>query len=300
MSDPSRLKQDLRVPMRVVTRATGLSADVIRAWERRYGAIDPDRTEGKARRYSAAEVERLIKLRDAVALGHAIGDVARLPEGLLAELVSSRSLQNRPAGFIDGYLALISKLDLAGAEALLARESQLRSMRDFVVLVAAPLLHEVGERWHRGVLTIASEHAVSAQLRALLQAWLRTATSAPGAKRIVFSTPPTYTHELGALMAAVLAAGKGARILYLGADMPLEELEVARSEAGASLIVLSVIPGQDRAALERKALLRLASGGDVWLGAPAEVGFAPMAGVRIFSDWLEYELALEHWLAQST
>ena len=73
--------------MRVVVRLTGLSADTLRAWERRYAAIAPGRTVGNARRYTEAQVRRLELLREAVSRGHAIGDVVELDDAAIAQLV---------------------------------------------------------------------------------------------------------------------------------------------------------------------------------------------------------------------
>ena len=78
--------------MRVVTRMTGLSADTIRAWERRYGAVVPARTDGNTRRYSASDVRRLGLLKEATDRGHRIGDIAKLSEGELAEIAGSADL----------------------------------------------------------------------------------------------------------------------------------------------------------------------------------------------------------------
>ena len=85
-------------PMRVVTRMTGLSADVVRAWERRYGAIEPGRTDGNARRYSHADIARLTRLRDAVSQGHSIGEVSRLSNEALDALADRQRELERPAG----------------------------------------------------------------------------------------------------------------------------------------------------------------------------------------------------------
>ena len=222
-------------PMRVVTRMTGLSADVVRVWERRYAAITPDRTDGNARRYSAGDIERLTCLRDAIAAGHSIGAIAKLPDAALRALAQPANAASVTSPTLEPYLDAIERLDMPRAEAILARASQLLGPRQVVLELVLPLLRAVGDRWHAGDMSVAQEHAVSAQVRAHLATLIRTMVLPAGAPRMVFATPAGHRHEMGAQMAAVLAAARGVSPVYLGPDVPFEELAVAceRARPGA-------------------------------------------------------------------
>jgi len=296
MSKPPETEDGRTFPMRVVTRMTGLSADVVRVWERRHQAIEPDRTEGNARRYSAADITRLARLRDAVAAGHSISSIARLSDERLADI--SRDLARsvpQPVAY-EAYLDAIVQLELARAEAILNRHAQLVRPRELVLEFIAPLLRDVGERWHDGRFTIPQEHAVSSQVRTLLSTLVRSASLPVGAPRIVVATPPGQRHELGAQMAAVLATERGVAPVYLGADVPWADLAPACKTAGAKVLLITALIASPESArrAENCALETLAKDVEVWVGAPAGHPFHRVDGVRGLPDFAAYEAALTH------
>jgi Predicted cobalamin binding protein len=107
-----------------------------------------------------------------------------------------------------------------------------------------PLLFRLGEDWRRGEMGIHHEHMASSIVRALLDS-LREANGAGfGGPAIVVSTPPGETHELGALMAAVIAAAEGCRVTYLGPNLPLEEIAAAARAVRARAVALSFVHGE--------------------------------------------------------
>ena len=286
-------------PMRVVTRMTGLTADVVRVWERRYGAITPARTEGNARRYSSHDIERLTRLRDAIAAGHSIGDIANLADARLTALAASRDAITETRPILAPYLEAMSELDLPRGEALLARASQLLGPRAMVLDVVLPLLREVGDRYAAGSLTVAEEHAVSAQIRAHLAILLRTTVLPAGAPRMVFGTPPGHRHELGAMMAAVLASARGVSPIYLGPDVPFEEVEGACVRSRAAVAVLSVLIVHESAVDRRRELRateKLAERIETWVGAPPGHPLLRAIGIRPMTDFGALEAALTHRL----
>jgi methanogenic corrinoid protein MtbC1 len=195
------------------------------------------------------------------------------------------------------YLEAIERLDMPRAEAILARASQLLGPRQVVHELVIPLLREVGERWHAGDLSIAQEHAVSAQVRAHLATLVRNTALPTGAPRMIFATPPGHRHEMGALMAAVLASSRGVSPVYLGPDVPFEELALACKRARAEVVVLSVLLEKSDP-LERrrevKGLEALSQDVEVWLGAPAGHPALEASGIRPMNDFLAFEAALTH------
>jgi len=225
-----------------VARLTGLSDHAIRAWERRYGAVRPRRTPGGTRRYTEREVGRLRRLRAAVEAGHRIGDVAELDDAALERLVArapgpGESAAPRPPG--QELLEAADALDLRRLESLLTMEMHTLGPATFAREVAAPLLRKLGERWERGESSVAAEHLASSVVRSLLGAALR-AGGGPG-PRILFTTPEGERHELGSLIAAVVAVGAGADVAYLGPDLPVDELVAAAERLRPAAVALSAV-----------------------------------------------------------
>jgi DNA-binding transcriptional MerR regulator/methylmalonyl-CoA mutase cobalamin-binding subunit len=259
-----------------VARATGLSAHVLRAWERRYGAIEPRRTAGGTRRYTESELRRLLLLRRALAAGHAIGAVARLPASTIERMLEE-SEPPRPSA-TQGVLAALQRLDGREAERLLAMHLAALGPRAFAYEIAIPLLQEVGRRWERGELSVAAEHLGSSLARSLLGTALRASDGAARGPALLFSTPSGERHEFGLLVGALLAAASGVQVVYLGPDLPAGEVAEAARTLGAGVVVIGVVALHRRDTQRYVDELRrsLPAETEVWVGgatgADVEVG----------------------------
>jgi DNA-binding transcriptional MerR regulator/methylmalonyl-CoA mutase cobalamin-binding subunit len=245
-----------------VARLSGLSTHVIRVWERRYAVLAPDRTPGGARLYDDADVERLRFLKRAVDAGHPIGTLAELSNEELAHLVavappraSSKAGTDR---FVDEIVGAASDFDEPRAERALASAARALSPRSLVVDVFGPALKRIGDEWASGKLCVASEHLGSMLIRHRLGALLteHQPTSGGGAP-VLAATPSGELHELGALLAAVITALHGQRVLYLGANLPPSQIAEAARGSRARAVLLSIVALDKRAAVrEVKALMR--------------------------------------------
>jgi DNA-binding transcriptional MerR regulator len=257
--------------MRTVMRRTGLTADTIRVWERRYGVVVPLRTGGNARRYSESDVQRLLSLREGVASGRSIGELARLSIDDLASLasVSPQAAHGESTSLVARYLDALRAFDVSTAEDLLSR-CLLLAPSALVFEVAVPVLRALGNGWENGSVSIAEEHLATFQLRTLFAAALGGKRAARGAPAVVFAAPEGHAHELGVLMAATLALEHGLRPVCLGANTPTAELVLAARRTSASLIVLGIartMEGAEQRALARS-LARIPATLDLWLGVP--------------------------------
>lgn len=246
-----------RHPIRVVARRTGISLHVLRAWERRYGVVVPARTDGGQRLYSNADIARLKLLREAVEAGRAISQVADVPDDELAALVAqdrtgavAGPAERVGAGIAPGGAAAAAvsacveaaeRLDLETLHRVLLRSVVSLLPRDFIEQVVAPLLHEVGERWHRGELQPAHEHAVSVVVGRVLSFLLSAYEPEPGAPTVVTTTVAGEVHEFGAMLASVLAAEAGWRVVYLGPSLPAAEIARAAATSAAVVVAVSVV-----------------------------------------------------------
>jgi DNA-binding transcriptional MerR regulator/methylmalonyl-CoA mutase cobalamin-binding subunit len=244
---------DKQHPIQVVVRRTGLTADVLRAWERRYGVVEPGRSPTGRRLYSDDDIERLRLLRRATLSGRSIGQVSELPTAELVRLIRDDEAEEARApepaperGDAARQLQLdaleaAEAMDAGRLERLLRRATTALGAERALEAVAAPVLTEVGDRWQAGELSIAHEHLVSAVIRQVVGDLLRGASDDPDRPLAVFATPAGERHEFGALMAAVIAATRGWRVLYLGADIPAAEIARAAQRHRPRLVAVSVV-----------------------------------------------------------
>jgi methylmalonyl-CoA mutase cobalamin-binding subunit len=279
----------LRYPIRAVSKMTGVSVDTLRAWERRYRVVEPARDE-RGRMYSEEDVERLRLLRQAVGLGHAIGRVAPLTTEELRVLLArgaGRVPESGPTMPADlGALqAAVERFDAQGLRRELSRLAALLPPRALAREVALPLLHRVGEAWHEGKLGVAQEHLVTAEVRSLIGALARLDQVPDGAPRILFGTPTGEAHEIGTLVAALLAAGSGFAVYYLGPALPAHDLAGAARRTAARAVVLGVTASQGAEGVLadlREADRSLPAGVALWIGGTAAAALrAGLEGTRV-------------------
>ncbi len=239
----------VQYPIRAAANLTGLSIDTLRAWERRYQAVTPIRAE-RGRVYGEKEIRRLILLRDAVARGHAIGQVAALEDSALEKLLRGpvpAAKKPKPESAVqtvsDALLpvvAAIESFDYATANFQLGRLAALLPVDRLVNEVVFPLMKLVGERWQGGTLSIAQEHMTSSILRNLLGGLVRLNTSSTPSQRILFATPSGEMHEFGILASAMLAVADGFEVLYLGSSLPAMEIVAAAEQTSPRAVVLGI------------------------------------------------------------
>jgi DNA-binding transcriptional MerR regulator/methylmalonyl-CoA mutase cobalamin-binding subunit len=247
-------------PIRVVARRTGLSAHVIRAWERRYGAVEPKRTKTERRVYSTEDLERLLLLRRATLGGRSIGQIAKLSNAELKRIVEedeaatarvepSPRLSEAPRAraaldgseFLKAAMDAAGRLDTAELVGALDRASVALSRPALMEQVIVPLMQRIGDAWRDGSLRVAHEHLASAIVRSFvgnLNGAFNTPSLAPA---MVVTTPAGQLHEIGALLAAAAALSDGWRVTYLGPSLPASEIAAAVAQTKASVVALSVI-----------------------------------------------------------
>jgi DNA-binding transcriptional MerR regulator len=255
-----------RYPIRVVSRMTGIAVDTLRAWERRYQAVVPDRGE-RGRTYTDRHVDRLKQLSVLVAEGHAIGSIAGLSDAELRRLRRGSDAAARPVEPVvdlEPLFRAMRRYDLEAIDTLFYRHSLLLPPTQLIFNVVIPALRETGAQWEAGTISPAHEHLVSGIIRGILGGILR-AMPRPGASRVVFATPSGERHELGLLCGAILAASAGYSVLFLGPDLPAADIAHAVRKSEAKALVLSgTAPGIDYAAL--RSFTKLPASVDIWVG----------------------------------
>lgn len=239
--------------LQAVARATGLSGHVLRAWEKRYGAVRPARSKAGQRRYTEADVQRLILLERATRAGHPISTVVSRPDAELQRLLhggagpkTAQVIAATEEEFRDACIRAVRAMD----EPALARGLECALMRlgyhGLLARVVAPLAEEIGEQWRQGGITAAHEHFFSAVARTFLGTAAQQFAPPADAPVLIAATPAGQHHELGAFMAGVLATHLGWRAIYLGPSLPAAEIAAAVVQAEANALVLSIVyPGDD-------------------------------------------------------
>lgn len=311
------MTEEKRHPIEVVSRRTGLSKDLLRAWERRYGAVRPARSSGGRRLYSDGDVERLLLLRRATGAGRRIKTVVALEPEQLASLVredeaareASRTqpesaVASAEADYVRAALAAVEKLDSAQLAVLLDRAAAALGTEAFATGVAGPLLREVGDGWHRGSLSPRHEHLASAALRGVLTRLAGVGEITPDAPGIVVATPAGQSHEFGALLIAAIAASRGWRVTYLGSDLPASDIAETVAATGARAVALSLVypAGDPHVASELRELRRsLPSETELLLGGRCAQSYAADladAEARLVLDLAEFCTSLEKLAAE--
>jgi DNA-binding transcriptional MerR regulator/methylmalonyl-CoA mutase cobalamin-binding subunit len=285
---------ELTYPLRTAARLTGLSPELIRAWEGRHGVVTPQRTPGGTRRYTAADLERLQLVKAAVDAGHRIGQVAHLSNAELAERAARPDAGDGAA--IEDILQALDALDVVEAHRLLSMRFLAVGPVRFAHELALPLVREIGNRWAGHDLGIASEHLGSAVLRSMFGSSLLPDAAARMGPKVVFGTPAGERHELGLQMAALTAMGAGANPVYLGSELPVEDFLSAAEKTGAAAVGLSVVTLPVDAANRTVAALRGGLPGSVhlWVGGARASDLARIGGVECIDslDALEQRVAL--------
>ena len=276
---------------------TGLTPDLLRAWERRYGVVQPGRDANGNRVYSEGDVARLSLLAKAVALGHPIHRAAHLSLPELERIASEArqdDLERLAPRIVARVLEAIEAYRPDRCDEALALALATLSPSDAVRHVLSPLLHEIGDGWHRGQLSAAQEHLFSASVERLLMATIHTSLKTPRGPAILFGTPSGERHALGSLEAAFLAASRGLRCFYLGPDLPPDELAEAARRLKVAVVALSVVTranGEQYARQIEQLSTLLPADTAIWIGGYTttvlEPGSVP-ANCTLFSTLDDY------------
>jgi MerR family transcriptional regulator, light-induced transcriptional regulator len=248
-----------------LSRRTGVSAELLRAWERRYGLLQPTRTGGGFRLYSPADERRVSLMRSHLQHGMSAAEAARLT---LAEADGGTRDDDEPVLQRRAQELRRALDDLNEGAAQSALDSVLAEFSTETVLtdLVLPYLHELGERWASGEASVGQEHFASQLIRGRLLGLARGWDRGAG-PRALLACGPGEQHDIGLIAFGVALRARGWRITYLGQDTPLETLaESARSLGPLAIVISSVSP--DRLSRSGSELRRLAGIAHVWLAGP--------------------------------
>ena len=298
----SRTKQgNPSYPIAAVERDVGLSKDVLRVWERRYGFPSPARDPTGDRLYSLDQVDQLRLVKRLMDQGHRPGQLLARSAAQLQALVASRpraeGLDDPVAGGLGELLDQVTGGDhetlVQSLQQRLAREGLARFVQD----TAAPLSAQVGLDWQEGRLQVFEEHQFTEALARVLRQAIASLPSGR-APRVLLTSVPNEPHALGLLMAEAMLALEGAHCISLGTQTPLPDIVRGAEAHRADVVALSFsaafprrrIPGllaELRQALPRRTRL--------WAGGAGVSRVSGPAGVELTGTWPDALAALDRW-----
>jgi len=260
------MSSEYKYPIKVVSQMTGLSVHVIRAWEKRYNVVEPDRTDTNRRLYSEEDIEKLRLLNDASHLGHNIGSLAALSLSELKNLLAkersnlpetkvglnSFSSINTVEEILTECIETVKDYDAKKLESILLNASAKLTQPVLIEEVVIPLVYKIGDMWHEGEIRVANEHLASSVIRSFLFNLLESYPSNNSAPVLISATPRGQEHELGALIAGVVAAASGWKVVYLGANLPAEEVGAVVSYLNAKVVAISLVYPSDDPSLPKE------------------------------------------------
>jgi MerR family transcriptional regulator, light-induced transcriptional regulator len=226
-----------------LAKRTGVSPELLRAWEQRYGLLQPTRTPGGFRLYSTGDEARVQRMQSLVSGGLAAAQAARLVLSGGEPEPRTDSGSAAPLEEAAGNLsAALDRLDEQAANSALDRLFSAYTVETVLQEVVLPYLHRLGERWEAGEVSVAQEHFASNLLRGRLLGLAQGWGQGQGPLAILACVPGEH-HELGLLVFGVALRRRGWRITYLGTDSPIGAIaDIARSLAPAVVVLLSINP----------------------------------------------------------
>ncbi len=236
-----------------VAKLTGLSKDVIRVWERRYGLVKPSRSSNRYREYSDEEVALLRFVKSQMEQGATIGGLAAEGHDSLVARMRvatpvSEAEQKPHDRLLDELVGSLDPMDKAGFERRLNGAVAVIPFEEAVQRILLPLQRRIGELWHEGHLTVAVEHYVTKIIQQKLFSVMNQLPVNEFGPRILIACPEGETHEIGAQAVAYIAATKGCHVYYLGPNLPYSDLVNFCEKISPDLVLLSLTELKQEAA----------------------------------------------------
>ncbi len=242
--------------LKAVVKETGLKPDTLRAWERRYDFPQPKRTAGGHRLYSQQDINILkwlvarqkegLSISRAVELWRQLEAEGQLPIGqtsfpgsfaatATAAPTSGQTLEQLRDGWVDACM----EFDEQTAERILTQAFALYPSEVTCTQLLMPALAKIGEGWYRGDFTVQQEHFASALATRRLEALLAATPIPTRPERILVGCPPQEEHTIGSLLLSLFLRRQGWDVVYLGANVPIAQMEVTIASVEPQLVILS-------------------------------------------------------------
>lgn len=299
--------KEMGISIAAVERDVGLSKDVLRVWERRYGFPTPGRDANGDRIYPPEQVRRLRLIKRLTDQGHRPGQLLTWPIADLEEALTPQHdaplspASARGTGAMEPLMAHLRRHDAPGFLHLLQQRLAVEGLGRFVQDTVAPLSVHVGLDWESGRLEVFEEHLFTDLTTRLLRQAIAT-VPAGSEPRVLLTTPSTEPHSLGLLMAEAVMALAGAHCLSLGTQTPIPEIVHAAEAHDVDVVALSFSSAFPKRQVDR--VLQQLRGGlagevEIWVGGAGCSRGCSVAGVRAMSTLDEAAEAVRDWRAKA-
>ena len=259
----------IMLTIKAVSAMTGVSPVTLRAWERRYGLIQPQRAENGRRLYAQSDVERILRALALTREGVAIGQVKEVLDAAPAA-AEGRTGQGRWPAYRRRFAAAIATFDEPELEGIYDEALALHPVDTVDRMLLIPMLHELGQRWQKVAGGVAEEHFFSTYARHKIGARFHHRRLTQAGPKVLAACAPDEQHEIGLLLFALAAHDSGFRVVLLGANVPFPEVAAAAHRAQCDAVVISnAIERTAPAFYSQLADLRKAAGRPVYLGGNA-------------------------------
>lgn len=228
-----------------VAKLTGLSKDVIRVWERRYGLVEPLRSANRYREYTDEDVALLRFLKEELDQGQTIGALAVEGRNSLLQRMRMTSISRQQDvsphhSLLDELISRLDPLDKSRFEQQLNAAVAVIPFEEAVQRILLPLQRRVGELWHEGRVNIAVEHYVTKVIQQKLFSVMNQLPVNEFGPRVLVACPVGEFHEIGAQAVAYLAAARGCHVYYLGPNLPISDLMTLGDSVNPDMVLLSL------------------------------------------------------------
>ena len=231
-------RQGESFPIRTVSELTGVNSVTLRAWERRYGLIKPERTPKGHRLYNQGHIEKIQQILDRLAQGMAISQIAREIESIESSgaVAGEGSTWN---DYIQRMISAIVRFDEQELDNVYNDAMSLYPVEVATTRLILPLLEALGTRWETNEGSIAEEHFFSVYLRNKLGARFHHQNLNNTGPKLIMACLPGEHHEFGILLFALMAHSKGYQVILLGSDLPVSDLLQVATRTDSQAIVLA-------------------------------------------------------------
>lgn len=295
--------QEPQLNIAAVERELGLSKDVLRVWERRYGFPTPERDAHGERLYPLAQVERLRLIKRLMDQGHRPGRLMTSSFEDLSSLVGARPLlASVPSAkgheeALDGLVTLIKQHDVAAYAQALQQRLARDGLHHFVQNTMAPLSKMIGRAWEDGLVEVFEEHLFTELSKRVLR---QAIASVAGGQtpRVLLTSLPNEPHSLGLLMVEGILSLEGAHCIPLGTQMPMLSIVEAARAHRADVVALSfsaAFPARQIPSLLKQLRDLLPNTVALWAGGSGVSRLGPQAGVQLMVSLAEVQAAAAEW-----
>ena len=237
--------------IKVVSERTGIKPVTLRAWERRYNLLDPNRLDNNYRLYSDRDIQILRWISHRLENDLTISTAAQEYRGLRANGIWPESLPSvqtpepiekpiaPPKTFSEQLFAALTAHNETKARQVFDIIQSMYGLETIFFEIFSPCLYEIGEAWYRGEIRIATEHFASGFIRGILMNLLQAFPIHNQALKILIGCAPEEFHEIGPLMLSVLLRREGYQVEFLGSDLPVDDLVAYAEDVSPDMVILS-------------------------------------------------------------